>query len=295
GAGGDRSKGGAANRGGGRERAVGAAGRPRPPPPRCRGDALPATLAGQQLDQTGEPDLQRPQPLAAGARPLELPPGLGGRGDPLRPLLPQLVRRRWRRRGRQPGRLLDGRLRLRPDRLQVQAALVRPDAGHHHAARPRDADPAVHPVPELRLGQLVPAPDRAQVPRHRLVLHLPDGPVHPGHPEGARRGRRDRRLRPLRRLLADHPAADDAGPGDHRDLHLHLDLRGFPAAPRLPLGHDQVHGAPGAAALPGLDRRVGLGAADGDVAGLAGAGLRHLLRLPAAADRGHLDHRAEGV
>ena len=34
-----------------------------------------------------------------------------------------------------------------------------------------------------------------------------------------------RRLQPVPDLHADHPAADDAGPGDDDDLHLHLDVQ----------------------------------------------------------------------
>ena len=66
-----------------------------------------------------------------------------------------------------------------------------------------------------RMDQHVPAADRAEVPRDRRVLHLPDGAVHPRHPEGARRGGPHRRRRPPAHLPADHPAADGAGARDH--------------------------------------------------------------------------------
>ena len=111
---------------------------------------------------------------------------------------------------RQPAGLLAHRLRLRPARVPPEALLVRADARHADAALSRHAGAAVHPLPAPRLGEHLPAADRAEVPRRRRLLHLPDGAVLPRHPARDRRGGDHGRLRPVAHLLADHAAAVDA-------------------------------------------------------------------------------------
>ena len=74
------------------------------------------------------------------------------------------------------------------------------------------------------LGEHVRTVDSAEVPRHRRVLRLLDGAVHPRYPARAGRGGPDRRLRALADLLPGDAAADGTGDRHLRDLHLHLDL-----------------------------------------------------------------------
>ena len=101
---------------------------------------------------------------------------------------------------------------------------------------------------QLRLGEHLPAADRAEVPRRRRLLRLPDGAVLPRHPARDRRGRDHGRLRSLADLLEDHAAALHPGPRHRRDLLLHLDLRRLPRPADLPQRHAHLHRAAGARA-----------------------------------------------
>ena len=96
--------------------------------------------------------------------------------------------------------------------------------------------------------------DRAEVPRGRRLLRLPDGAVLPRHPARDRRGGDHGRLRAVADLLEDHAAALDAGAGDRGDLLLHLDLRRLPRAADLPQRHAHLHRAAGAPRLRRLRR-----------------------------------------
>ena len=108
---------------------------------------------------------------------------------------------------RQPDGLLAHGLCLRAARVPPQVAVVRADAGHAHAALPRHAGAAIRAVPQHRLGRHHPAARRAEVPRGRRLLHLPDGAVLPRPAARAGRGGAHGRLRAVADLLADHPAA----------------------------------------------------------------------------------------
>ena len=73
-------------------------------------------------------------------------------------------------------------------KFRLQDAVVRDHAGDDHAAVPRGRGAAVHPLQPAGLGEHVRSADPAQVPGHRRVLRVLDGPVHPRHPPGAGRG-----------------------------------------------------------------------------------------------------------
>ena len=139
------------------------------------------------------------------------------------------------------------------DDVPLPEFLVRADARHADAALSRDPDPAIRAVPQSRLGRHVPAPGRAEIPRGRRVLHLPDGPVLPRPAARARRGGDDGRLRAVEDLSPDLAAALEAGAGDRGDLLIHLDLGRFLRAADLPQRHQQLHRAAGAAQLRRLD------------------------------------------
>ena len=157
-------------------------------------------------------------------QPRRLPPRLERAAGQLRHLLLELVRHRGPQRHRQRHLLLARGLCLRAAEVPGPQLLVRDHARHADDPLSRHADPAVRAVPEPRLGRHHPAARRAEVPRARRLLHLPDGAVLPRHPARARRGGDDGRLLALADLLEDHAAAVDAGAGDRRDLLVHLDL-----------------------------------------------------------------------
>ena len=94
----------------------------------------------------------------------------------------------------------------------------------------------------LKLGWVehLPAAGRAEIPRGRRLLHLPDGAVLPRHPAELDEAAMMDGCSPLAHLLEDHAAALAAGAGDGRDLHLHLDLGRFLRPADLP----QRHAAP---------------------------------------------------
>src|SRR6266498_3944333 len=279
----------------GRARCDSPAARPPAADRRGAGHAVPAAVDGLRIGQVDRRDLRRVGVVAGSVQVRQLPCRLGRARRRLRHVLRQLVRHLGRRGRRQRPVMLDGRVRVRPAALRVQAAVVRGDAGVHHAAGPRADHPAVHAVPPARLGRHVPAADRAQVPCGRRVLHLSDGAVHPRAAHRARRRRAHRRLRSSADLPADHPAPDGAGAGHDRDLHVHLDLGRLPQPAGLPQRCRALYGAPGAAVVPGLQRGVQLGtdARDGDAVARAGAGV--LRGLPAADHRGHLDDGTAGM
>ena len=150
----------------------------------------------------------------------------------------------------------------------------------------------------LNLGWVntYPAAGRAEIPRGRRLLHLPDGAVLPRHPARARRGGDDGRLLALAHLLEDHAAAVAAGAGDRRDLHLHLDLGRFLRAADLPQRHEATTPIQlGLRTFVDSTRQVRLGRAVRHVDAVAGADLRLLPVLPAPADRGHRHDRHEAV
>ena len=164
--------------------------------------------------------------------------------------------------GGEPGGLLAGRLRLRPAGLPAEEALVRRHARLDHAAVPRDGRAAVHRVLQARLDQHDLAADRAEVPGHRRVLHLPDGAVHPHAAPGAGRGGGDRR----RGLLA------DLHPGDPAAVHARRWPRpaiftfiwtwnDFFSQNLYLTNSDNLTVAVALRAVPGLQRRLLLGAA----------------------------------
>ena len=73
-------------------------------------------------------------------------------------------------------------------KFRLQGAVVRHHAVDAHAALPRGRGAAVHPLQRAGLGEHVRSADLAQVPGHRCVLRVLDGPVHPRHSQGAGRG-----------------------------------------------------------------------------------------------------------
>ena len=110
----------------------------------------------------------------------------------------------------------------------------------------RRRDPAaVRPGPDARAaGQPAghrPAPGGVRAAAHD---HHP-APVLPEHPQGARGRRGDRRLRHVRVLLADPPAAVQAGPGHGRRAGHRVQLERLPAAAGHPVRPGELDAAAG--------------------------------------------------
>ena len=127
-----------------------------------------------------------------------------------------------------------GRLRVRPHPVQGPRRPVRRDDRHAAAAVPRLIIPQYIIFNRLDLIDTFIAAAAAEVPRHRGVLRLPAGAVHPADAPRHGRGGPHRRRRPLPDLLVDHPAADQARPDHLLDLRVHLGLERLPRTPALP-------------------------------------------------------------
>ena len=86
-----------------------------------------------------------------------------------------------RRDHRQPVLLLAGRLRVRAAAVPGRNAVLRDHAGTIMLPFHVVLVPQYILFTKLGWREHVPAADRAEVPRHRRVLRLPDGAVHPRH------------------------------------------------------------------------------------------------------------------
>ncbi|ENN84139.1 hypothetical protein RHSP_78303 [Rhizobium freirei PRF 81] len=269
--------------------------RPHPYRPHRRIDhnALSAAVDAFRFDQGPERDLRHGIADPVEIRFQRLCPRLVRRAGHLRQIRLEFGRHRRAFGHRQRDFLLAGGLCLRPAEFLGQEFLVCADARHADAALPRHADPAIYPLPQARLGEDDAAARRAEIPRGRCLLHLPDGAVFPRHPARAGRGRHDGRLQRLAHLLAHHAAPVAAGAGNGRHLLLHLDLGRFLRAADLPLGYQHLHGAARTALLRGLHRKFRLEQPVRHVEPVADPGLPDLPLLPEAADRRHRDRRPQ--
>ena len=211
--------------------------RPRPPPRRCS-RACRAICGPRRSAPTTTLALQDPRTRGAGVRIADLeyywtprprgPAARSRRRRPRRhrlPAVPQLRRRTWHR-----GLRRDGRQGQRLRRHRRRAGRL--DARHLTDPRPRDREPAVHPVGGARLRRPVPlaggrrparAADRRPQRRHALraagvepgQLRRDQNALRPRH-----RRRRDRRQRQRGSRLR-----SDAGPLRPHGAQLRRDRR----------------------------------------------------------------------
>src|SRR5205823_13796078 len=136
-------------------------------------------------------------------------------------------------RGRQPGILQPGRLRIRAHAVLRPRRAVRGAAGDADGAVPGDDDPDLPDRPEDGTGELAAGADRAQ-PGH-AVWDLPAAAVLPDAADRARGGGADGRLLAPRGAGAGGAAAVDACFGNACDRDLPVDVE------RLPVAADRDH------------------------------------------------------
>ena len=166
-------------------------------------------------------------------------------------------------------------------------------AGHADGARQRHARAAVRADEQARPGQHVRRGDPAV--RGRSVRRVPDAPVH-RRPAGRVAGRRPRRRRErVADLLADRPAAVQAGARGAGDLPVPRVLEQLPVAARGPDRREQVHAAGRARDVRDRPEQGGLRPVDGRRRRPRGPGDPGVPAAPAALHPEHRHDRPQGL
>ena len=186
-------------------------------------------------------------------------------------------------RRRQRGVLPARRVRVRPAAVPAARVLVRHHDRHPAAARPRADHPAVHPVPARSTGsaRLLPLIVPQFLATEAFFVFLMVQFMR-GIPRELDEAARIDGCGAVPGLPAHHPAAEQAGPGHHGDLLVHLDLERLLPPAGLPQRRWSDYTVPVALRLF-IDStgQTAVGADVRDVGAVAAAGLPVLPRLPA--------------